>query len=320
MKFVSSEQFCGHSEFWNASTITEHWYPKLSECFQQTALTYGPCGWLWLTAGLHLAYLKRHTRFVHLPPTWLHTARLVVALLLCVTSGIFLISPLLDDDGSYPPSYFLCHSLWLITYVYRNDVKRYSVETLTFALVLLEFGLQLVGDKKIIILHRDFYRITSPAMTASFISKLTFSWVFRMIYQGYKKVVVMSDIFDVPGYQQCRHNVPAFQAAWDKELQKKKGLENIKKSNTYLSPNDIIEGHKAEFEDNPEPTEKTRLLPKGDPVPENDGDSKGNGRSGQTKPSLLRALLRVFFLPLFKALVVGLAADALQFVNPLLLR
>ncbi|RUS91375.1 hypothetical protein EGW08_000892, partial [Elysia chlorotica] len=110
-----SDSFCGNSQFWNGSAITEHWYPRLSECFQQTALTYAPCAWLWLTAGFHLAYLRRHTRFVHLPTTWLHPARLIVALLLCVTSGVNLILPLVGDT-SYPPSYYLSHSVWLITY------------------------------------------------------------------------------------------------------------------------------------------------------------------------------------------------------------
>ena len=37
------------------------------------------------------------------------------------------------------------------------------------------------------------------------------------------------------------------------------------------------------------------------------------------KPSLVRALAKVFFVPLFKTQVVGLMADALLFVNPLLL-
>ena len=48
----------------------------------------------------------------------------------------------------------------------------------------------------------------------------------RLVYLGYKRVVVISDIFDVPGYMQCRYNVPAFKAAWDKELQFKPSRKN----------------------------------------------------------------------------------------------
>ena len=66
------------SVFWLQDTSTvDSAHPRLSECFQQTALTFLPCGWLWLTAGFHLVYLRRHTRFISLPITRLHTARLV---------------------------------------------------------------------------------------------------------------------------------------------------------------------------------------------------------------------------------------------------
>ncbi|KAK3802039.1 hypothetical protein RRG08_064632 [Elysia crispata] len=364
MNSSSSHQFCGDSQFWNTSEIEDSWYPKLSECFQQTALTYAPCGWLWLTAGFHIAYLKSHTRFISLSLTWVHTARLVLAILLCLMSGIHFIIPF-REDSSYPPSYFLSQSLWLITFifvcvlmvlsrrsgvtspcivflfwfftlvtriipvysviferVYERDDMRFSVEIVTFALIILEFILQLVGDKKVEIIHKTAYKIPCPSMRASYISKLTYTWIYKLVYLGYKKVVVMSDIYDVPGYMQCRHNVPSFMSAWSKELQKKNSLKDIEKSNTYFSIRDAswgVKRHTVKANDSTaEPTEKTRLLPQAGHAANEDGVTVISGKE-KGKPSLIRALARVYFLPLFKAQVVGLVADALLYVNPLLL-
>ncbi|RUS82077.1 hypothetical protein EGW08_010154, partial [Elysia chlorotica] len=361
MNFSASHQFCGDSQFWNISEIEGSWYPKLSECFQQTFLTYVPCGWLWLTAGFHIAYLKKHTRFISLSSTWLHTARLALAMLLSLMSGIHFVIPF-KEDSDYPLSYYLSQSLWLITFilvsvlmvlsrrcgvtspcivfifwfftvatqtipiysiifekVYETDEMRFVIEMVTFAFIILEFILQLLGDTKVEIIHKDSYEIACPSMKASYISKLTYTWIYKLVYLGYKKVVVMSDIFDVPGYMQCRHNVPAFMAAWNKELQKKTGPKDIEKSSTYFSGSRSVNRHKVVPNGSaPEPTEKTRLLPQPDDSAHEDDVTVISGK-GQGKPSLIRALAKVYFLPLFKAQVVGLVADALLYVNPLLL-
>ncbi|RUS91376.1 hypothetical protein EGW08_000893 [Elysia chlorotica] len=146
--------------------------------------------------------------------------------------------------------------------------------------------------------------------------------MYRLVYLGYKKAVVISDIFDVPGFMQCRFNVPAFSDAWDKELQSKPALKHsIENPSTYRSIGFLGENHKSTTNSrflSPEPSEKTRLLPK---HTKEDGGNDFNDNSGVggEKPSLLRALVKVFFLPLFKAQLVGVAADVLLFVNPLLL-
>ncbi|GFO38362.1 canalicular multispecific organic anion transporter 1 [Plakobranchus ocellatus] len=350
--------FCGNSTFWNTSAVEDYWYPKFTECFQETALSYIPCGWLWLTAGFHLAYLARHTRYISLPVTWLHTARLVVAILLCVMCGIHLIMPVIDDT-MYTPSFLVDHSLCLATYilacilmvlsrksgvtspcivflfwlftlvtrsiplytiifekVYQTDKLKFYVGIVTFSLIALEFALQLVGDSLVKIVNEAFYKKPCPKMGASYISRLTYTWMHRLVYLGYKKVVVMSDIFDVPGYMQCRYNVPAFMAAWQQELRKKLRTRVVDKSvrNGGLEYANHADKPQANG-DVHEPTEKTRLLPEtrhSVDVAVVSGDKKG-------KPSLIRALAKVFFLPLIKAQLVGLIADALLYVNPLLL-
>ncbi|RUS69237.1 hypothetical protein EGW08_023003, partial [Elysia chlorotica] len=105
--------------------IRDSSYPKLSKCFQQTTLTFAPCGWLWLTAGFHLVYLRRHTQYVKLPITWLHLARLIVALILGLASAVHLFLPL-EDDKSFPASFYVSQSLWVITYLLACILMVYS--------------------------------------------------------------------------------------------------------------------------------------------------------------------------------------------------
>ncbi|GFS01334.1 canalicular multispecific organic anion transporter 1, partial [Elysia marginata] len=206
----------------------------------------------------------------------------------------------------------------IIDKVYEREKMRFSIEIVTFTLILIEFTLQLVGDTNVQIIHQGSYGIACPAMKASYISKLTYTWVFRLVYLGYKKAVVMSDIFDVPGNMKCQHNVPAFMAAWNRELQKKAVCKNRENISTYFSIKDASESANKPNGVASEPTEKTRLLPKpSDAADDNDVAVLGGKKKG--KPSLIWALARVYFLPLFKAQVVGLVADALLYLNPLLL-
>ena len=106
---------------------------------------------------------------------------------------------------------------------------------------------------------------------------------------------------------------------WDESVYKKKTADLFPHSRTassYLSINDVREAEKANKLTS-EPTERTKLLAKEDIDNGGTGHAEGQ-RTG--KPSLIRALVKVFFVPVFKTQAVGIWADALLFLNPILLR
>ncbi|CAL1533104.1 unnamed protein product, partial [Lymnaea stagnalis] len=341
----------------NLSSLTGEVYPDFTICFQHTALTFLPCGWLWLTSPIQLIYLQKHTKFLTLPQSWLSITRLLFALALTLISGLHMLTPLEEggDEEIYPTSFYVSQSVWtssflmvcvlmvlsqragcpspcvvfifwtlaLVSYVipvytlamqeaYVNNSAHFSVVCSTFALIAIEFALQCCGETKVFLTEPILNGTPCPMFKASFMSRLTFSWVFNLVYTGYKKVVVLSDIFDVPILMQCRHNVPDFMEVWLKELNNKRSPHKKKEEPSYIYRNgtgNITNGaqHKSEEKTS---TEKTLLLPK---EKEEERYPKGN------KPSLYKVLGKVYYLALFKAQMVGLLGDLSVFINPLLL-
>uniref|UniRef100_A0A2C9KB02 ABC-type glutathione-S-conjugate transporter n=1 Tax=Biomphalaria glabrata TaxID=6526 RepID=A0A2C9KB02_BIOGL len=349
------ESFCGNSVFWNISLLTENSYPEFSRCFQQTALTFIPCGWLWLTAPIYILYLKKHTQFLVLPRTWRSIIRLVLAFTLALVSGFHMLVPLENEgnDESYPPSFYVSQSVWSASYlfvsvimilsqrsgvpspcvvfifwalslvsyiiptytlaiqeVYAENFSHFALVVTTFALIVCEFLMQCLGDTQVYLTEPVTNGVPCPMFRSSFVSRITFSWVFRLVYTGYKKTVVLADIFDVPILMQCRHNVPDFMEAWLKELKRTRPSKKKKLDLSFAYKNGsggLVKNGKPKRD---ELNERSKLLPE-----KSSSEEKAKGE----KPSLYMVLAKVFYLPLFKAQIVGLIGDLTVFLNPLLL-
>ncbi|GFO38360.1 multidrug resistance-associated protein 1-like [Plakobranchus ocellatus] len=204
----------------------------------------------------------------------------------------------------------------IIQEVYKDEAMRFDMTILTFGLIVTEFVLQLIGDTSVRIMDASAYKQPCPIMWTSFFSKLTYSWVFEKVYQGYKKAVVMSDIFDAPGYMQCQHNVPAFMAAWDQELQKQPQNRDVTEPKRNINTSHHSVG--CETNGNLFHITETTTVTSRSQTSTSHRQPKRNG-GWQGSPSLVRALAKVFFLPLFKAQLVGLLADAVLYLNPILI-
>ncbi|XP_059139698.1 multidrug resistance-associated protein 1-like isoform X2 [Physella acuta] len=355
---MATTSFCGNSTFWDEARLVNNSYPEFTRCFQDTALTYAPCGWLWVTAPIHLIYLHKHTQFLKLGVTWISIARLLFAGILALLAGLHMLAPFdsMDDDEIYPPSFYLSQSVWAATFLlvfvlmilsqrsgvpspcvififwtltfvsyiipvytlamqeaYENYKTHFALVCTTFAVIATEFALQCLGDTNVQLLDSSSDAKPCPMIKASFVSRLTFSWVFNLVYSGYKKVVVLSDIFDVPNLMQCRYNVPEFMTVWLKELNSKRAKYNkFKKEPSYIYSNgtgNITNSLRKSIPANLVPTEKTQLL---------QADTEDEEKKREL-PSLYKVLAKVYYLPLFKAQLVGLIGDLTVFINPLLL-
>ncbi|CAC5389793.1 ABCC1 [Mytilus coruscus] len=52
-----TESFCGASEIWDETLLSNNTFPEFTDCFQNTILVWVPCGFLWITAPYYLYYL-----------------------------------------------------------------------------------------------------------------------------------------------------------------------------------------------------------------------------------------------------------------------
>ncbi|RUS69236.1 hypothetical protein EGW08_023002, partial [Elysia chlorotica] len=143
-----------------------------------------------------------------------------------------------------------------------------------------------------------------------------------------KKTLVLEDIYELPEYMQSRNNVPAFMDIWRQQLTKRTDFRNNSKYQIDhpFSINGTNGTHDKEVAiPNPPSTKAqaetaTRYTSHMSHIrqgPQHNA-SKVERRQGKT-PSLILALVKVFYQPMLKAQLVGVMADALLYINPLLL-
>ncbi|KAK8778644.1 hypothetical protein V5799_020015 [Amblyomma americanum] len=78
------DSFCG-SPFWDDSVTWNTDTPDFTPCFQETALLWAPCLFLWLTSAFDIVAFKR-SRNPPLPWTFLNIAKVLLSLLLILVS------------------------------------------------------------------------------------------------------------------------------------------------------------------------------------------------------------------------------------------
>uniref|UniRef100_A0A0L8GHH2 ABC-type glutathione-S-conjugate transporter n=1 Tax=Octopus bimaculoides TaxID=37653 RepID=A0A0L8GHH2_OCTBM len=188
---------------------------------------------------------------------------------------------------------------------YNTNLFRFIMMCLTFGLTALELILFCFAEK-FSYDSRGYYELHSnedlsanpcPEDTSSFINKMSFHWLTRLIIDGYKKSLEESDLWDLPKHLQYSRSVPEFKRYWAKELSKQK-----------------IESCRVEPVSEPD-SETTPLLRNTEDTTFTDPQPK----KGSTKPSLLRTLFAVNWFYFVISQLVKLLYDLLQFVSPQIL-
>ncbi|XP_005091940.1 canalicular multispecific organic anion transporter 2 [Aplysia californica] len=364
--FPDNDDFCHGIAFWNESLLLDNWYPEFTSCFQETALTFVPCGFLWLSSLVLLAYLKGHTKYVVLSWNWRSLSRVICALVLSVLALLHL--TLGDEETEHEgmmasPAFYVSKAVWGVTFLYaivlmglcqRSGVtspciififwiiaivahvvpvytsilkKSYEEHLRSFTLVCCElaalvFGMAFlwIGDSDVVLTKPSITGTPCPSVSASYVSRLTYAWVFSMVYSGYKKPVTADCEFDLPPHMQCRNIYPGFIKSWTKELTRSRAVNRTQEKGSrhiYTNGATSLLGS-VQKGDEVEHNEKTPLLSK--MKIDGEKEEEVQAKWPQKKPSLYKVLFKVFYLSLFKSQMVGLMADMLQFVNPLLLK
>ncbi|XP_052866594.1 multidrug resistance-associated protein 1 isoform X1 [Anopheles cruzii] len=124
------DDFCG-SKFWDLNLT---WYtndPDLTPCFEQTALVWAPCAFLWVFSALELYYLRRSPN-KDIPWSFVNLSKLAVTGLLIVLSIIDLANAI-STDGVSAPVYYYTPAIKIATFVFAAILvllnKRYGMRT-----------------------------------------------------------------------------------------------------------------------------------------------------------------------------------------------
>ncbi|RUS86779.1 hypothetical protein EGW08_005439, partial [Elysia chlorotica] len=79
-------RFCGNSSFWDAQLTLNSSWPQFTECFQSTALTFAPAGYLLVASALYIPYLLTRDVSGPMPNTPLALAKTAVSLVLTLAT------------------------------------------------------------------------------------------------------------------------------------------------------------------------------------------------------------------------------------------
>lgn len=187
--------------------------------------------------------------------------------------------------------------------------KEYEVDSLQFTLFCLSYSFSFIElilfafAEKYSVFSRGYIELRSnedissnpcPFESSSFLSRILFNWITKLVYTGYKRPLDEFDLWDLP--QNLRHfrNLPKFKRVWEREINcgKKKATESRCTEQTHLLAD---EAQSMYTEIRPTKEEKNKL------------------------PSLLMAMLKTYWPELLFAQFLKLIYDLLQFVNPVIL-
>ncbi|KAK7469760.1 hypothetical protein BaRGS_00036242 [Batillaria attramentaria] len=289
------EEFCGGSEFWNSSLLLNNSWPEFTPCFRYTALVWGPCGWLWVTAPFYLHYIRKNRLYGHVRGNALNICKVFVCLVLTL---LVLVEAFVGKEDD----------------MYRNPVSSAlyvacGVKAATFllaaVLTLLSRGAGVTSPCVLFI----FWLLTFVAHIIPFYTLL----VQEVEDNSYLLFVVFCACITFVGLQFLLHCVAESppRPVQVTEQGKPPSPELTASFPSKLKTHSIIPEFSRRW---------TRELAKAT-VSGKRKPKAERRRGGRFKhpPSLLWVLFRVFYPELFFAHLMRLIADVLQFANPILL-
>nr|KAF6321957.1 ATP binding cassette subfamily C member 2 [Pipistrellus kuhlii] len=340
------EKFC-NSTFWNSSLLDSP-EADLPLCFEQTVLVWIPLGFLWLLAPWQLLHVYR-SRTKRSSITKLYLAKQVLVGLLLILAAIELAFVLIEDSGqgTVPavrytnPSLYL--GTWLLVLLIQHS-RRWCVQKDSWFLSLFwilsilcgTFQFQtlirmlLKGDNsslaysclfficyafQILILVLSAFSekgsSNNPSLTASFLSKITFSWYDSIVLKGYKKPLTLEDVWDVDEQSKTKMLVSKFETHMAGELLKAR--QALQRRQQKAQRNSGTRLH--ELNKNQSQSQDVLVLEEAKKKKKKSGTAEDFPKSW-----LVKTLFKTFYIILLKSFLLKLLHDALMFLNPQLLK
>ncbi|XP_036121361.1 canalicular multispecific organic anion transporter 1 [Molossus molossus] len=340
------DTFC-NSTFWNSSLLDSP-EADLPLCFEQTVLVWIPLGFLWLLAPWQLLHVYR-SRTKRSSITKLYLTKQVLVGLLLILAAIELAFVLTEDSGQAAvpvirytnPSLYL--GTWLLVMLIQHS-RRWCVQkdswflSLFWILSILCSTFQFQTLIRLLLQGSDsslaysglffigyaFQILTlvlsafsekdgsseNPSLTASFLSKITFSWYDSIVLKGYKQPLTLEDIWDVDEQSKSKILVSRFETHMAGELLKARRALQRRQQNARHSRTRLHDLNKNQSQ-----SQDVLVLEEA---------KKKKKKSGTTedfpKSWLIKTLFKTFYIIILKSFLLKLVHDGLLFLNPQLLK
>ncbi|XP_054584878.1 ATP-binding cassette sub-family C member 2 [Eptesicus fuscus] len=340
------EKFC-NSTFWNSSLLDSP-EADLPLCFEQTVLIWIPLGFLWLLAPWQLLHVYR-SRTKRSSITKLYLAKQVLVGFLLILAAIELAFVLIEDSGqgTVPavrytnPSLYL--GTWLLVLLIQHS-RRWCVQKDSWFLSLFwilsilcgTFQFQtlirmlLKGNNsslaysclfficyafQILILVLSAFSekgsSDNPSLTASFLSKITFSWYDSIVLKGYKQPLTLEDVWDVDEQSKTKMLVSKFETHMAGELLKARRALQRRQQKAQRNSGTRLHG----LNKNQSQSQDVLVLEEAKKKKKKSGTAEDFPKSW-----LVKTLFKTFYIILLKSFLLKLVHDVLMFLNPQLLK
>ncbi|CAC5385161.1 ABCC1 [Mytilus coruscus] len=266
-------------------------WPEFTECFQDTILVWITSGWIWITAPFYVIYLAK------LSPTrcqWtLKTyTKLVLTVLLLALKSMCVVFAVSKVTNGWMKASVFAPILEGINLEYETELFEFVIFYLSFTFTAIQWILNSISET-----YQQSEDL-NPEQKSSFLSRITFSWMTRLMMQGYKKPLTEDFVFHLKQRDTSQVAFSRFYNNWITEC--------ASASHEYETANHHYHLQEAE-------SETTYLLVKSPP-------KNIKSKQHQTKPSLIKVLCRTFAVQLFIANIWKIVYDVTLFISPFLLK
>ncbi|KAG8192593.1 hypothetical protein JTE90_015226 [Oedothorax gibbosus] len=338
------DDFCGEP-FWDSQLLWNSTNPDFTLCFENTALVWGPCIFLWICGPFEIYFQKKSIR-KHLPWTAANITRMAIVMVLTILSALDVLDNIISrPEHNLFTARIVGASLKCLTFIfalalmlfnrkkgrhtsgilfvfwfalalceifpYRTSFLSIQNETrlpseisfiahmMYFPLLVAELLLTCIADIRY--RHppdRKDARSECPEMGASFASKLMFWWFNDLSILGWKKPLVMEDLWalnpkDSTEYVSAQFEKHYSHSKWSKPLSQIKSRE---RGGSLKNNERIIEEEETEF------------------IVKN-----GTEEHLKKEVNITRSLTKCFIGYFLGGSILKLIYDLLQFVNPVIL-
>uniref|UniRef100_A0A669AWH1 Multidrug resistance-associated protein 1 n=1 Tax=Oreochromis niloticus TaxID=8128 RepID=A0A669AWH1_ORENI len=294
----------GRCPDWNRTWYTDN--PDFTQCFQNTVLVWLPCFYLWICAPFYLVYLHTHDHG-YICMNHLNKAKTAVGFLLWIIcwSDVFYSFWERSHVSSPAPVRLVSPTLLGLTMLLAVMLIHYErMKGAQSSGVMLIYWLLALLCATVTFRSKIFQALEQvsnpcPEPGASFLSRITFWWITRMMMTGYRRPLEEKDLWSLNA-EDCSHRVvPQLVKRWNTQCQKfKRSEDKMLYSSKRVPHSENPQGQAVEE------SEILILRP----------------RKKNKEPSLLWALCLTFGPYFFISCIYKLIQDILMFVGPEILR
>nr|XP_022309966.1 multidrug resistance-associated protein 1-like isoform X1 [Crassostrea virginica] len=345
---------CRGSAFWSDDVFSGS-APRFPDCFQNTVLIWIPCGFLLLCLPFQVSSLCKNYIGYPLPLN----IRSVIKSVLCVVLSILtsVIVTLTSTRGYHcqpevaaPREYYIGAGalifvflyLAIITQVLRTkhvissgifltfwvllivcssvslqssiSYRPYCVTSILYyvyyGIILVQFILYSFADKP----SRPSYTLLgqkeqSPEEEASVLNKWVFWWFNKLVRTAYQRTLVIKDMWQQVSYLRSEVCVPELEERWREAVHQHKENQWRKQLG---KPKEIFVYQNGSFN-----SESTPLLSNQKPTIDDEDEHMKN--SSQSRPSLLKVVMKTYWKQWMLASFFKIICDFLSLIQPILL-